>query len=269
MNLFETIQLVQNTAKETVAAKLIAVPNDPESHLLVQNGTTTPIKTPFVAGPRRHVVESVESFAAAFARWGVMGGEDASVANIWIDLDSWSLCFFTDEPLRRSWVTLDLKPSPQLKLLQSFTSQVSVDQKPLVRMLRHDLAECVDPSVLAAFRSVDFQKIVNARANVQHEKQSLDSDIVAQVTGDKKPDSFLVDAPLFAMKELDARTRVGITIDIDCDNRKFVLQAKPGHIEMALDDARAAVLNKLQIDLAAAGHADVVILAGSPGGMDE
>lgn len=269
MNLFETIQLIQNTAKETVGAKLLAIPNDPEHHLLIAGGRAEKIDTPFVQQPRRHVVESVESFAAAFDRWGSMGGEDASVANIWIDLESWTLCFFTDEPLRRSWVTLDLKPSPQLKLLQSFASASALDQKVLVRMLRHDLAECVDPSVLAAFRSVDFQKIINARANIQHEKQSLDSDIVAQVSGEKKPEAFLVDAPLFAMKELDARTRVGITIDIDCDNRKFVLQAKPGHLEMALDDARAAVLNKLEADLATAGIQDVVILAGSPGGMDE
>jgi hypothetical protein len=116
------------------------------------------------------------------------------------------------------------------------------------------------------FRSIDFQKIANGRATIEHGKQSLDSDIVAQVTGEKKPDAFLVDAPLFAMKELsDARTRVGITIDIDCTNSKFVLQAKPGHLQMAMDDARAAVLTRLENDLAAAGHSDVTILAGSPG----
>ena len=262
MNLFETVKLIQDTAKGTVGAQLLAIPNDPESHLLVANGKAEAIKTPFVQPPRRHTVESIESFAAAFDRWGAT---DEAKANIWIDLDKWLLTFFTDEPLRRSWVDLRLKPSPQLKLLQTFASEKGLEQKALVRMLRHDLADCVDAGVLAAFRSVDFQKIINARANIQHEKQSLDSDIVAQVSGEKKPDLFLVDAPLFAMKEMDARTRVGITIDIDCDNRKFVLQAKPGHVEMALDDARAAVLTKLQNDLTAAGHDDVVILAGTPG----
>ncbi len=268
MNLFETVKLVQDTAKETVAAKLIAVPNDPESHLLITGGKSETIKTPFVAGPRRHTVESVESFAAAFDRWGKAATDDAVAANIWIDLANWNLSFFTDEPLRRSWINLDLKPSPQLKLLQTFASERALEQKTLVRLLRHDLADCVDAGVLAAFRSVDFQKITTARAAIQHEKQSLDADIVAQVTGEKKPDAFLVDAPLFAMKELDARTRVGITIDIDCDNRKFILQAKPGHLETAMDDARAAVLVKLETDLAGLGHEDVVILAGTPGHND-
>jgi hypothetical protein len=262
VNLFETIELIQNTAKETVGAELLAVPNDPESHLLVAGGKAEKIATPFVQQPRRHTVESITSFAAAFDRWGVT---QEPKANIWIDLDKWLLTFFTDEPLRRSWVDLRLKPSPQLKLLQTFANEKAMEQKALVRMLRHDLADCVEIGVLAAFRSVDFQKLVTARANIQHEKQSLDSDVVALVTGDKKPDSFTVDAPLFSMRELDARTRVGITIDIDCDNRKFVLQAKPGHVEMALDDARAAVLTKLTNELAAAGHEDVVILAGTPG----
>ena len=51
-----------------------------------------------------------------------------------------------------------------------------MDQKSLVRMLRHDLADCVTPDVLAAFRTVDFQKIRTVRAQQQHEKQSLDAD---------------------------------------------------------------------------------------------
>lgn len=260
MNLFETIQLIQETAKEAVGVEIKPMPNDPQKALVIAGGKAVAIDTPFVEGPRLHAVESVESFAAAYARWGA-----ATEANIWINLAAWRLSFFTDEPLRRSSVTLKLTPAPQLLLLQSFAREATRDQKSLVRMLRHDLAGCVDPGVLAAFRSIDFQKIATARGTIEHAKQSLDSDIVAQVTGDKKPDEFLVDAPLFAMKELvDARTRVGITIDIDCANSKFVLQAKPGHLEMALDDARAAVLTKLENDLAAAGHEDVTILAGTP-----
>lgn len=262
----DTLELIQKTAQEAEAVETKAMPNDPEKLLVLANGAATVIDTPFKPGPRRHTVESVESFAAAYNRWGQAGGEDATPANVWIDLGAWLLSFFTDEPLRRSYVNLKLKPSPQLLLMQTFACERGLEQKALVRMLRHDLAECVDPGVLSAFRSVDFQKITTARAAIQHEKQSLDADIVAQVMGEKKPDGFVVDLPLFASKELaDARTRVGITIDIDCDNRKFVLQAKPGHIDMALDDARVAVLNKLENDLSAAGHADVVILAGSPG----
>jgi len=265
MNLKETVELIQQTAQAAVKVELKALPNDPEKALLFAGGEHKIIDTPFVAGPRRHTVESVESFAAAFARWGALGGEDMSPANIWVDLASWSLSFFTDEPLRRSTVTLKLNPSPQLMLLRGFEKEQCRDQKTLVRMLRHDLAGCVDPGVLVAFRSIDFQKIATARGTIEHAKQSLDNDIVAQVTGDKKPEEFLVDCPLFAMKELDARTRVGITIDIDCSNSKFVLQAKPGHLDFALDDARAAVLVKLENDLAAVGQKDVVILAGTPG----
>lgn len=260
----DTLELIQKTAQEAEAVLTQPMPNNPEKLLVLAKGGATVLDTPFVAGPRKHVIESIESFAAAYNRWGT-SEVDATMANIWLDLEHWSLLFFEDEPLRRSSIKLMLKPSPQLLLLRTFANQQSLEQKKLVRILRHDLAECVDPGVLAAFRTVDFQKITTARAAIQHEKQSLDADIVAQVTGEKKPDAFVVDAPLFAMKEMaDARTRVGITIDIDCDERKFVLQAKPGHLEIAIDDARAAVLTKLENDLAALSHADVTILAGCP-----
>lgn len=262
----DTLELLQDTAKKTVAAEIKPMPNNPEKHLLISGGVSTSFDTPFVAPPRRHTVETVDSFAAAYNRWGNQGGEDLTPANIWVDINAWRLLFFTDEPLRRSWVRLKLTPSPQLLLLQSFAAAKALEQKALVRMLRHDLADCVDAGVLASFRSVDFQKITTARAAIQHDRQSLDADIVAQVTGEKKPEAFLVDAPLFAMKELaDSRIRVGITIDIDCDNKKFVLQAQPGQLELAMDEARDAVLNTLENDLSAHGLKDVVILDGTPG----
>lgn len=261
----ETLQLIQDTARKAAALDIKAMPNDPEKAIVIGNGSHVIIDTPFVAPPRRHTVETVESFAAAYARWSVDGNEENRLPNIWIDLTNWRLVFFTDEPLRRSWVQLKLTPSPQLLLLQRFEAVQSLEQKSLVRMLRHDLADCVDPGVLAAFRSVDFQKITSARATVQHEKQSLDADIVAQVMGEKKPEFFSVDAPLFAMRELaDARARVVITIDIDCDNRKFVLQARPGHLENAIEEARAAVLTALENDLSGHGLTDVTILGGTP-----
>jgi len=195
-----------------------------------------------------------------------MGGEEASPANIWIDLPNWRLLFYTDEPLRRSLVTLRLTPSPQLGTVQQFEDETSLNQKRLVRMLRHDLDGCVDASVLSAFRSVDFQKLKTVRAAQMHDKQSLDQDVIATVGGPAgKVDGFVVEVPLFAMSELqNANTRIGITIDIDCDNCSFVLQAKPGHLQMALDDARAAVLTALENALATHGHSEVTILAGTP-----
>jgi hypothetical protein len=164
-------------------------------------------------------------------------------------------------------VRLKLTPSPQLLLLRTFKDCVTLNQKQFVRMLRHDLAGCVDAGVLAAFRSVDFEKMINAKRQIDHGRQSLDADVVAQVKGDKKPEEFPVQSPLFAMRELDkAVTRVSITVDIDCEDQTFELQARPGQIEMALDDARAAVLTKLQSELTVVGFAsdEITVLAGKP-----
>ncbi len=261
MNLMETIKLIQDTAMASTKVEVRPKPNDPQKSLVIGGGIVTELETPFVPGPRNHTVDSVASFAKAFARWGSDSGIES---NIWIDINAGELSFFCDEPLRQSAVKLTIADSPQWTLLQSFESERRLDQKVLVRMLRHDLADCVDPSVLIAFRSIDFTKIINARAAIEHGRQSMDADVVASINGEKKPEEFLVDLPLFAGREFDARTRIKLTIDIDCDDRKFVLQAKPGHIDTAMDDARAAVLVKLEAELAAAGQKDVTILHGSP-----
>lgn len=254
----EALELIQNTAKKSVDQRLLPVPNDPEKHLLLRNdGGYDWVTTPFVEQPRNHVVESIASFATAYANWG-------SGSPIWADLQNLKLVFFTDGDLRRSRVTMNLRLSPQFHTMRGFAAAKSLDQKTLVRMLRHDLADCVDAGVLAAFRSVDFQKMQNSRQTIDHSRQSLDADVSAQIVGEKKPEHFTVEFPLFATREITDSSRIRVTIDIDCDDRKFVLQAAPGHVDLAMDDAKDAVFTRLTNTLTELGYGEALILMGSP-----
>jgi hypothetical protein len=273
--LAEGLLQIIGLAKESVAVTSKALPNDPQKLMVTEGGSMRIIDTPYTPPPRNHVVKTIESFAYAYDRWAedgmesdaaLTGDDGVRLPTIWADIENWKLTFFTDEPLRREWVRLDLTPSPQLCLIKTFSTPKALEQKGIVRMLRHDLAGCVDESVLIAFRTVDFEKMQNARRTIQHERQSLDADIVAQVRGDKKPEEFEVHFPLFAMREMaHAVSSVRLTIDIDCENQKFILQAKPGHIELAMDDARKAVELKLQGELQGRGREDIAVLDGSAG----
>src|SRR4051812_20962535 len=121
----DTLGLLIDTAKKTVDVKIQAMPNDPQKAIVIADGKATAIDTPFVPQPRQHILESIESFAAAYFRWfddapevkDQENGEKGRKPNIWLDLENWQLQFFTDEPLRRSLVRLKLTPSPQLLLL--------------------------------------------------------------------------------------------------------------------------------------------------------
>lgn len=259
----ETLELIQDTAKESqaVTTEVRDFPNDPEKRLVVRSdGTREIVATPFTPSPRRHVVETVESFSAAFVRWG-----GTPRPNIWLDLPRWRLLFFTDEPLRRSSVTLKLTAAPQWATVSGFRDAKSLEHKALIRLLRHDLAGCADPGVLPAFRSIDFNKIQNAKRSIEHGKQSMDSDIVAQVTGDRKPEEIVVVFPVLVSRELpDFRARVVLTVDIDADAQRFTLQARPGDLDLALEEVKGVVSGTLEAALGTAGEKDVTILAGSP-----
>jgi hypothetical protein len=271
----ESLELIQDTAKKSVECKLIPLPNDPERHLLIGNGEHKIIDTEFVERPRRHTVATIKGFAEAYARWSLDGTEVVDGSHdsvdlvtrppcVWVDMEARAVTFFCDEPLRRSWVKLNLTLSPQWLLLQKYREQQLLDQKAIVRLFRHDLQGCVDPGVVAAFRSIDFQKIANARGTIGHGKQSLDSDVVAQVTSGPLPEDILVRFPPFAMNELIVECPVTLTVDIDAANQRFTLQALPGDLEAALEEARNALIDRIAGELAAADHEGVTILAGSP-----
>lgn len=291
MNLFESLKLIQETAQKAVKVEVVQMPNDPEQHLVLANGTATAITTKFQEKPRNHMVESIADFAAAYERWYLDSNDvrrsiglpesETEVAeeqpaatlvdqirtpNVWLDLSNWRLVFFTDEPLRRSRVTLKLTPAPQWKTLEKFREAVSLDQSQLVRLLRHDLAKCVDASVLLAFRSVSFEKMQNAKRQIESQRQSMDADIVAKVGGDPKPEQIFAIIPMLASREIEPfRARVELSIDIDVDRQKFILQALPGDLDLALEDTRGTIRQQLEIELQNHGLEGVTILCGNPG----
>ena len=285
----ETLKLIQETAQKAIKRELVPLPNNPQAYLLIGTDKHEVIPTPYVEPPRRHTVLSISDFADAYARW-YLDGNDAGrvigkpeliadqpeppdvlvdqprVPNIWCDLENWRLMFFVDEPLRRSWVKLQLKASPQFGTVFKFREAQTLDQPQLVRMLRHDLIGCVEPAVLQAFRSVDFQKIVTAKRNIENQRQSLDADLVATVQGEKKPEDFLVRFPMLASREIDPfRAGVRITVDIDAERSRFTLQAVPGELDLAIEELRMTVVATLEQMLLGKGLEDVLILCGDPG----
>lgn len=288
----DTLELIQDTAKKSQEMKLMQLPNDPEQHLLIGNGTHQLITTKYHEKPRKHVVESIADFAAAYHRW-YLDGEDVARAiatpetgdtevaeeqpaptivdqirtpNVWLDLPNWRLIFFVDEPLRRAWVKLKLTPSPQWLTLEKFRNAVNLKQPGLVRLLRHDLRGCVDAAVLLAFRTVSFEKMQNARRQIESQQQRMDADLTARVAGEKKPEEIFARVPVLASRELAFAVRVELSIDIDVENETFTLQAMPGDLDLALEEARAEIRSKVESELRQLGLDKVTILCGNPAG---
>jgi hypothetical protein len=285
----DTLELIQSTAQQAKGITIQPLPNNPERTLVIGNGTHQVLDTPRVAPPRRHVVETVAGFVEAFDRWSgdceEMDPESGLIAatasenpdeekvpirrpNIWLNLDGPWLLFFVDEPIRRSWVKLLLKFSPQWLTVLQFAKERTLQHKALVRLLRHDLHGAIAADLVTVFRTIDFKKMQAVRAAFEHQNQSLDQDLQASVNanGLPLPEEISVTVPLFAMREFAAfSVRLTITIDIDAAGGTFLLATRPGDVENALDEGREQISALLINLLAEHGLADIPILCGTPG----
>lgn len=283
------LELLQATAQKAVAPQVIDMPGNPDQRIVLVNGEVRVIDTPRQPPDRNHVVKTFADLETAYSRWQHDGlevlipEEDTIEASVNAGADDESdeevdptqfsrlpavwhsgelVQFFLDEPFRRSKVVLPLVWSDVWKTVKTFARPVTLDQKGLIRLLRHDLAGCVDPAVLSTFRSMNFQQMQNRRSSMQHGNNSIDADLVAQVEdAASKPEQFMIEFQPFAMRELETlRERVIVTIDIDVENTRFVLQALPDRLERVIEAASLFVRNALETRLPDGTD----VLAGTP-----
>lgn len=179
----------------------------------------------------------------------------------------WEARFFLDEPFRRSFVAVNLPASPQMHTLAKLQELVAMPQKALVRMLRHDLAGCCAPEVLAAFRSIEWSSSSRQRTDLAHQNRALDVEAAAALVGPERPQEIRFEVPLFAGRELsEHQARLIVSVDVDADLKKFELQLCPGQWEEALDYAEETIVAEIAAELRQATQfaEKIVILRGRP-----
>lgn len=178
--------------------------------------------------------------------------------------DEQEVRFFLDHPHCRNFVYLPIQYSAVWNVVKKFETFQVLDQKALVRLLRHDLAGKVPGDVLPAFRSLDMSVVQRVNSRLEHGDKTLDSDLRANVAGDKKPEGFVVSFDMLAMSDLEVPVSVPITVDIDAQQARFELQTAPDALESCKMRLRELVRLQLQRCLTAAGVAGATIIAGVP-----
>lgn len=260
-----TVKLLLDTGEKLKSQQLVDYPNDPERKILLAGGSHTIIQTPRQPVKRNHAVETVADFVAAYAELIATPYKEAAAdktlvakpSPIWFDVDRVKV--FIDDRFRDESIELELPVSHQLDLLEAWNDPCDYDQPRLIRILRHDLANCISTNVLAAFRTLSWQSIKNTRAVLEQNKQSMDADI-QQTISQAIPEQFHATIPLFDHPDFrDATAPLTVTVDLVFDKNAFKLQLLPGELA-------AAAAARLQIvrERLAAAIPDVVAIAGSP-----
>lgn len=261
----EFVKLLLDTGKSARTTEVKEFPNDPDRRLLFKaDGTHETIETPRQHAKRAHKVATVADFvqarAALLPKEAGESAADKVPSPVWFDARR--VIVYPDDRFRDESILLELPASSQLELLAQWDREPKrYDQRSFVRLLRHDLAGCVLPEVLEAFRTLSFQRSQNSSRTIQHGNESFDSDLKAKVAGEtEKPNNFQIELPLF--NHLDFRTikfAVRATVDIDVENSQIVVQLLPGEYRTALEVSIGAVRTRLAIELEG-----TTLIAGTP-----
>lgn len=251
--LADLLKSVVELATKSVACSVVSVPNNPEKVIVSQSGEYEVLDVPRVPPDRHHTVKLFRDLALLFDDLVPQDADPAAVGAgiVWYDAEK--VQFFTDEPHRRSVVTLPLIYSSQYTLVKKFEFPIAMEHSNMVRFLRHDLLGCGDgvAAALGAFRTINWSVVKNANAAINHGNQRIDGDITASVKdAEKKPDRILVDVPLFAMHELSiVHYPIALSVDLDANLSKIILQAEPNGLQMLEEQVAIAVGNLLAASL--------------------
>lgn len=252
----QTVELLLKTGERLKKQELIEYPNNPEKRILLAGGTHTIIDTPRELAKREHTVETVADFVEAYNEL-ILKAKGPKPSPVWFDSNR--VRVFIDDRFRDESIELELPPSHQLNLLAAWDEPAEYDQPRLIRVLRHDLARCINSNVLAAFRTLSWQSIKNTKAVLEQNKQSLDADIQQHVS-QAIPEEFAVSVPLFDHVDFrQATVPLTVTVDLVFERNAFKLQLLPGDYAAAVAAATETVRERL-----AAALPDVVAIAGQP-----
>lgn len=161
-------------------------------------------------------------------------------------------------------VILALPLHPAFQLLSRMREGKSLTQRELVRVLRTELNEYVDPTVISQFSALKFKSSDEGVSTVRPAAVGLDRSIQRQVqqdNGGEMPEQIAFRVPVYDIPEArDARYPVKVYVEYDHEKAAFLLVAVHNDLRAAQERAVELVIDEIGGDL----EADTPIYYGKP-----
>lgn len=146
--------------------------------------------------------------------------------------------------------TLNLPLHPAFAHLAAWKRLTPLSQKDLVRLLRTELRDHVDPTVISTFSSLKFTNNSEATAQVRPTSNALDSSIrqrVAAENGQDAPETITFHVPVYDVPGLRGdQYTVTAYVEYDHDAGKFLLLTVHSELRKAQEDAVADLIDGLR-----------------------
>lgn len=260
----QAIGLIQNTAVEAAAARVVEVPGDGRK-ILVQYAEQ--LKEVAVPPPcRKHAVHTLADLIEYTLRVIAKIPPDAPPDPPRVGPVVWhgvkGVVLVIDDEDRRDLVTFPLTYSRRLMRLCSLEQdKPTFDQKRFVRLLRTELG-LPNEGVVAKFRKLDWKVADEGSGSVQHGKDRMGKSIQAEVQGsDELPEEISVPVPVYQEAGERQEYIVRCAVEIDAINQSFALIPLPEEIQKAIDNAQANIRDRLSL---AIGASRAAIYYGAP-----
>lgn len=147
--------------------------------------------------------------------------------------------------------TLNLPLHPAFAHLAAWKRLTPLSQKDLVRLLRTELRDHVEPTVISTFSSLKFTNNSEATAQVRPTSNALDSSIrqrVAAENGQDAPETITFHVPVYDVPGLRGdQYTVTAYVEYDHDAGKFLLLTVHSELRKAQEDAVADLIDGLRV----------------------
>lgn len=192
------------------------------------------------ASLRGHTVRTVADLIQAGNRWKKNGV-------IW--LSSQLAILSIDDEDRRDTVTLPLSKSVVFQKLESLEKGGTLDQAGIIALLRREFRHSPEATtLLTAVRKIKFSLSTAGYSDVQHGNESLGRTIENEITGAENiAELITVPGSVYTNPGEDVcKFMVGLTLDLDAKNQKFLIRPLPDELEVAQQVALQSVRERLE-----------------------
>lgn len=156
----------------------------------------------------------------------------------------------TEQAFSRVMNTLALPLHPAFQHLLNWQTLKNITQKELVRLLRTELREHVDPSVIATFSRLRFTDNNDTLSEVRPQSKALDVSIrqkVATDTGQDAPETIKFRVPVFDIREARGdQYEVEVYVEYDYEKKCFQLLTVHSDLRTARENAVAEIMDDLK-----------------------
>jgi hypothetical protein len=170
---------------------------------LARDGKTLDVLVP--AEPRAHQVNTIGDFATAAKRW--------RTARSVVFHNESAVWFCVDDADRRDVVMLPLRHTDVFSKVVDL-EQHAFDQRTFLRLLRHDLAGVIPPTLVAAIQRIEVVTSGNQRSEITPGRERGTREFAADLAASGEiPERVTCEVPVYRLPGVDYRVPIMFSLD--------------------------------------------------------